>query len=144
MFYFYICSFNFLNALLNKTRFILFIYYVYLWCVSLLSFFNNKEKIMTTIFIFTHLGLNIRHTNLILCYLERLCLYNMEISLAVMLKQLTMNLDKIVNRDTPTRGGPGTPPVCDCALINTISPLPLRRPAHATAFKYQHRLAKIA
>ncbi len=37
VFYFYICSFNFLNALLNmpnvpenKARFVLFVYYVYL------------------------------------------------------------------------------------------------------------------
>ncbi len=37
----------------------------------------------------------------------------MAISLAVMLLQniktnMTKNLDKIVNRDTPSRGGPGT------------------------------------
>ncbi len=38
----------------------------------------------------------------IFCYLERLCLYNREISLAVMLKNMTKNRDKIVNCDTPS------------------------------------------
>ncbi len=43
---------------------------------------------MTKIYIFTHFGLNICHPFYIFCYLERLCLYNREISLTVMLKQL--------------------------------------------------------
>ncbi len=43
---------------------------------------------------------------------------------------MTKNRDKIVNRDTPSRGGPG---LCPC---NAISPVPLRRPVHATAYEY--------
>ncbi len=77
-FYFYICSFNFLNvpdkytycSLHEKTLFILFVYCMYLYCVSLFSFIYNKDEIITKIFIFTHFGLNI--LLFIFCYLERL------------------------------------------------------------------------
>ncbi len=53
---------------------------------------------MTKIFIFTHFGLNIHHSFL---YSERLCLYNREISLAILLRQnsktnMTKNRDKIM------------------------------------------------
>ncbi len=49
---------------------------------------SNKDKIMTTIFIFTHFGLNIHHAFVYCVTFVRLCLYNREISLAVMFKQL--------------------------------------------------------
>ncbi len=42
---------------------------------------------MTTIFTFAHFGLIIHHFLYIFRYLERLCLYNREISLAVLLRQ---------------------------------------------------------
>ncbi len=81
--------------------FVLFVYYVYLWCVSLFNFLNNKDKIMTKIFIFPHFGLNINHSFLICFYLERICLYNREIILAALLRQnsktnMTKNCNKIV------------------------------------------------
>ncbi len=44
---------------------------------------------MTMIYIFTHFGLSIRHTFIYFVSFVRLCLYNREISLAVMLKQLS-------------------------------------------------------
>ncbi len=69
-------------------------------CIFVLLF-NNKDKIMTNIFIFAHFGLNIRHTFFIFCNLERLCLYNREIILAALLRKncktnMTKNRDKIV------------------------------------------------
>ncbi len=78
----------------NKTHFICIL------CVFLFLFFYNKYKIMTTIFIFAQFGLNIHHIFYI-CYLERLCLYNRNISLPALLRQnsqtnMTMNRDKIV------------------------------------------------
>ncbi len=39
---------------------------------------------MTKIFIFAHFGLNMHHSFFIFCYLERICLYNREIILAVL------------------------------------------------------------
>ncbi len=39
-------------------------------CIFVLIFFNNKDKIMTTIFIFAHFGLNICHTFI---YLKKCC-----------------------------------------------------------------------
>ncbi len=55
---------------------------------------------MTQIFIFAHFGLNVYHS-LYFVALERLCLYNREISLAALLRQnsktnMTKNRDKIV------------------------------------------------
>jgi len=41
----------------NKALFVLF---VFLMCIFVLIF-NNKDKIMTKIFIFAHFGLNIHH-----------------------------------------------------------------------------------
>ncbi len=73
-----------LNTLIvpkNKTLFVLFVYYVYFLCVSLVSFFYNKDKFMS-------LWSSIHHSFVYLCYLERLCLYNKDISLAAMLRQL--------------------------------------------------------
>ncbi len=46
----------------NKALFVLFVYYVYL-CFYI---FNNKDKIMTQIFIFPHFGPNIHHSFYIL------------------------------------------------------------------------------
>ncbi len=71
-----------------KIKYCLFYLYVMCICnVYLCSFFNNKDKIMT-IFIFTHFGLNIRHHFLYFVTSVRLCLYNSEMCLAVLLKQL--------------------------------------------------------
>ncbi len=55
---------------------------------------------MTKIFIFAHFGLNVYHS-LYFVALERLCLYNREISLAALLRQnsktnMTKNRDKIM------------------------------------------------
>ncbi len=78
VFYLFICSFSFMNAPAkythcslpeNKTLFILLVYYVICNVYLCSNFFYNKEKIMTTIFIFTHFGLNICHTFKIFCYL---------------------------------------------------------------------------
>ncbi len=55
-------------------------------CIFVLIF-NNKEKIITKIFIFAHFCLNIHNSFFIFCYLERLCLYNREIFLAAVLRQ---------------------------------------------------------
>ncbi len=81
----------------NKASFICFICIL---CVSLFLFFNNKHKIMKTIFIFAHFGLNIHHSFYI-CYLERPCLYNREIILAALIRQnsktnMTKNRDKFI------------------------------------------------
>ncbi len=84
----------------NKAGFICFIciLYVFVMCISVLIF-NNKHKIIKNNFIFAHFGLNIHHTFYI-CYLERPCLYNREIILAVLIRQnsktnMTKNRDKI-------------------------------------------------
>ncbi len=42
---------------------------------------------MKKICIFSHFGLNSHHSFLYLFYLERLCLYNREVSLAALLRQ---------------------------------------------------------
>ncbi len=72
---------------------------VVMWICVLI--FNKKYKIMTEIFLFTHFGLNIHHSFVISCYLERICLYNRENSLAALLRQngktnMTKNRDEIV------------------------------------------------
>ncbi len=59
---------------------------------------------------------------------------------------MTKNCDKIVNRDTPSRGGTTPKPPTPGPLVcphNAISPLPLHRPVHATtpehtSFSDQH------
>ncbi len=62
----FICSFSFLNVPAKYTYCSLpeknTVYFIIISCVSLISFFDNKDKIMTAIFIFTHFGLNIHHT----------------------------------------------------------------------------------
>ncbi len=85
----------------NETLCFICILIVFVMCIFVLIFFNNKDKIMTKIFIFAHFGLNINHSFFIFCYLERICLYNREVSLAVLLRQnsktnMTKNRDKIV------------------------------------------------
>ncbi len=104
---------------------------------------------MTMIYIFTHFGLSIRHTFIYFVSFVRLCLYNREISLAVMLKQLSkqknnmtknhdiqkkrLNGDIFAKLPTPSRGGPkpytSSPPpapVQDCALVMPFRPCPSR------------------
>ncbi len=49
VFYFHVCSLNFLTVAENKALFVLFEYYVHLQCVSLFLYFNNKDKIMTKV-----------------------------------------------------------------------------------------------
>ncbi len=46
----------------NKALFVLFVYYVYFVMYIFVLIFNNKDKIMTKIFIFPYFGLNIHHT----------------------------------------------------------------------------------
>ncbi len=67
----------------NKALFVLFVYYVYLCSY----FFLNKYKIMTNDFYLCPLWPNYPPFFFIFCYLERLCLHNREISLAVLLRQ---------------------------------------------------------
>ncbi len=82
-------------------------------CVSLFSFFNNKDKIMTTIFIFTDFGLNICHPFLYIATLKGFVFIKGQISLAVMLKQLQ-------NRRTNTTKNPSS--LCnDCLCLRCTS-----------------------
>ncbi len=55
----------------NKAR----LFYLYIMCICnvYICIFNNKDTIMTQIFIFAHFGLNIHHSFLF-CYLERISL----------------------------------------------------------------------
>ncbi len=100
--YFIFISFNFLhflNALLNmpivlENKTVL----LYIMCIFDLIF-NNKDQIMTKIFIFP--WPKYPPYFFIFCNLERLCLYNMEIILAVLLRHnskinMTKDRDKIV------------------------------------------------
>ncbi len=69
-------------------------------CIFLLIF-NNKDKLMTIFFYLRTLWPKYPPFFFIFCYLERLCLYNREIILAVLLRQtgktnMTKNRDEIV------------------------------------------------
>ncbi len=67
VFYFYIFSFNFFNAPAKyvystcKQSTVCFICILFVMCIFLLIF-KNKDKIMTKIFIFAHIGLNIHQS----------------------------------------------------------------------------------
>ncbi len=70
----------------NKAVCFICILCVFVMCIFVLIF-NNKDKIMTKIFIFPHFGLNIHHTFFfIFCNLERICLYNREMILTALLR----------------------------------------------------------
>ncbi len=55
----------------NKALFVLFVYYVYFVMCVFVLIFNNKDNIMTQIFIFPHFGLNIHHHFLYFVTLKR-------------------------------------------------------------------------
>ncbi len=96
--------------------------------MSLFSFFNNKDKIMTTIFIFTHFGLNICHT----------FLYFVTLKGFVFIKGKLVWLwcsNSLQNRKTKDKESWLCP-------RNAISPLPLRRPVHATDWESQEYTGK--
>ncbi len=81
----------------NKTLFI----YLYIMCICNVYLCSYFLIIMTKIFIFTHFGPKYPPFFFIFCDLERLCLYNREISLAILLRQnsktnMTKNRDKIM------------------------------------------------
>ncbi len=135
VYYFYICSFSFLNAPAkytycsipeNKTVYFICILCVFVMCIFVLI----QDKIMTKIFIFTHFGLNICHTFLYFVTLKgfvfiigKLVWLYCSNSLHNRKTNMTKNRDKIVNRDTPSRGD--VPPlVRDCALVTPFHPCP--------------------
>ncbi len=103
---FYICSFNFLNALLNMTivpenKSLFDLLCVFVMCIFVLIF-NNKDKIMTKSFYLSLLWSKYSPYFFLFRNLERICLYNREIILAALLRQNSkINMTKQGSRVRP-------------------------------------------